>query len=314
MPDHQIPGRFIRFMGQVHGPDGAAWARDLPQLIAQFADEWELEILGPTGPLSYNYILAATSTDGTPVILKLGYPPKDLVGEIRALRHFDGHGICQLLRADEQRGAMLLERLMPGMTLRELPDDDEATQIAATVMQHLWTAPDGTGGLIRVEDWEKGFSRLRKRFGGGTGSLPADFVAEAEAIYRDLLADPAGEPAVLHGDLHHENILSAQRQPWLAIDPKGVIGEPAYEVGALIRNPIPEVASWPDLEQRLDRRLSILAEQLGMDRERLRLWSFAQAMLAAWWDIEDNTETEAVHLCIAEALHDLNPRGRSAPR
>ena len=90
-----------------------------------------------------------------------------------------------------------------------------------------------------------------------------------------------------HGDLHHGNVLSATREPWLAIDPKGVAGEPAYEPGALLRNPFPHLLELPDVRRLTSRRLDILAGALAVDRDRLRAWAFAQAVLSAVWHIED---------------------------
>jgi streptomycin 6-kinase len=91
----------------------------------------------------------------------------------------------------------------------------------------------------------------------------------------------------LHGDLHHYNILSAERQPWLAIDPKGIVGEPAYETGALIRNPVPQILSAPNLDRILARRIHQLSDELGYDRQRVYGWAVAQAVLSAWWTYED---------------------------
>ena len=88
--------------------------------------------------------------------------------------------------------------------------------------------------------------------------------------------------------MHHENILSATRAPWLAIDPKGIVGEPDYEVGALLRNPLPQLLNMPHPGRVTARRVDQLAEALGFDRARVRGWGLAQAVLSAWWCIEDS--------------------------
>jgi len=113
------------------------------------------------------------------------------------------------------------------------------------------------------------------------------------------------EPVLLHGDLHHDNILAAERQPWLAIDPKGLVGEPEYEVGALLRNPMPGLLAIPHPERVLARRLDILAESLGFDRDRLRAWGLAQAVLAAWWSIEDHGQGWETWIACAALLDRL---------
>jgi streptomycin 6-kinase len=116
-----------------------------------------------------------------------------------------------------------------------------------------------------------------------------------------LLAS-AGEPALLHGDLHHGNILADGPAAWRAIDPKGLVGEPAYEAGALLRNPLPELLAWPDPRRILSRRLDVLAGALGFDRARLRDWGFAQAVLSGWWSFEDHGHGWEPAIACAELL------------
>jgi streptomycin 6-kinase len=138
-----------------------------------------------------------------------------------------------------------------------------------------------------VADWGEGFARMRERFGGTAGPLPQRLTDEAEQLFADML-NSMDEHVVLHGDLHHFNILAAERQPWLAIDPKGVVGEPAYETGALLRNPWPELLSRPNPERVLARRVGQLADELGLDRRRILAWGIGQAVLSAWWSVEDH--------------------------
>jgi streptomycin 6-kinase len=126
--------------------------------------------------------------------------------------------------------------------------------------------------------------RLRAEFGGGVGPFPPRLVEQAERLFAELLGSME-TPVLLHGDLHHWNILAADRRPWLAIDPKGVVGEPAYEVGALLRNKL-DVA--PNISRLTMRRIDQLAEALGFDRQRLVGWCLAQAVLSAWWSYEDH--------------------------
>jgi streptomycin 6-kinase len=106
----------------------------------------------------------------------------------------------------------------------------------------------------------------------------------------------------LHGDLHHYNILASERAPWLAIDPQGVIGEPAYETGALLRNPLPQVYEWPDFAERTARRVDVMAERLGVDRQRISGWGLAQAVLSAWWTMEDQGTLDEPVLRLARVL------------
>jgi streptomycin 6-kinase len=148
---------------------------------------------------------------------------------------------------------------------------------------------------------EAGLQRLRAEFGGGGGPFPARLVEQAETLFAELLAS-AAEPVLLHGDLHHQNILAAEREPWLAIDPKGLIGEPAYEVGALLRNQLHMPADTSGL---LARRVDQFAGELGLDRQRLLGWGLAQAVLSAWWDYEDHGHGWEKPLACAEVLAEL---------
>jgi streptomycin 6-kinase len=148
--------------------------------------------------------------------------------------------------------------------------------------------------------------RMRHRFGGTSGPFPARLVEEAEVLFAELLGTMA-EPALLHGDLHHDNILSAERQPWLALDPKGVVGEPAYEVGALLRNPLPQLLEMPQPGRIMARRVDQLAEALEIDRARIRGWGLAQAVLSAWWVIEDHGAGWEPAIACAELLAAIKP-------
>lgn len=211
--------------------------------------------------------------------------------EIEALLIYDGRGSARLLNVDQELGALLLERLDPGTPLADLADDEEATRIAAGVMRQLWRPVPAGHPFPTVGRWAKGMARLRQHYGGGTGPLPSALVDRAERLFAELL-DTMEKPVLLHGDLHHWNILSARRRPWLAIDPKGVVGEPAYEAGALLRNMAPHLLSQPQDARRalrlITRRAEILAEELGFDRARILGWGLAQAVLSAWWNIEDH--------------------------
>jgi streptomycin 6-kinase len=110
-------------------------------------------------------------------------------------------------------------------------------------------------------------------------------------------------PVLLHGDLHHWNILSARRSSWLAIDPKGVVGEPAYETGAWIRNPFPDLLRWQNAREVIVRRIDQFANELALDRDRIQSWSFYQAVLAAWWSYEEGDPGWENSLAVADLIY-----------
>jgi streptomycin 6-kinase len=164
--------------------------------------------------------------------------------------------------------------------------DDVAVQTAALLMRELWLPPPRGHTFVTVAAWAAGLARLRAEFGGGTGPFAPHLVALAEAYFAALLPSMAA-PVLLHGDLHQYNILRGVRRPWLIIDPKGVIGERAYEIGAFMRNCLPEKGTTGEIKRRQARRLDIFAEVLGLDRERMLQWCLAQQVLSAWWSYED---------------------------
>ena len=299
-----IPPSLARTMREMYGAEGEAWLRDLPALLDAYARRWSITILPPFPNLVYNYVAPALTADGAPAVFKLGMPDGEARDQIAALRIFDGRGIARLLAGDAEGGALLIERLLPGTSLVQLaPEDDEAaTAIAAEVMRALWRPAPAEHTFPTTEEWADGLARLRAEFGGGTGPFDARLVERAERLFAELHAS-AGAPMLLHGDLHHDNILSAEREPWLAIDPKGVVGEPAFEVGALLRNQLPTTEA--EMRRITERRVSQLSEALGIERERILGWNLAQAVLSAWWSYEDHGHGWEETMLLAQITDDL---------
>jgi streptomycin 6-kinase len=295
-----VPEGLARTTVALRGTAGAEWLDRLPATLTFCEERWALRVEPPFPELSYNWVAPALCDDGTAAVLKLSFPNDEFRAEAEALRIFDGRGAARLLRLDLDRGAMLLECLEPGVPLTTVGDDEEATSIAAGVLGQLWRPVQRDHPFPMVSDWARGLERLRRHFRGGTGPLPAALVEEAEALFAELIPSQA-EPVLLHGDLHHFNVLAAQRQPWLAIDPKGVVGEPAYDTGAMLHNPA-ELLDGPYPGRILQRRLDQLAEELSLDRSRVRGWGISQAVLAAYWGWEDSGRVWEKALAFAELL------------
>ncbi len=293
-----ISDKFMQTIIGVHGEVGADWLSRLADAIVEWERLWSIKVMSPFSPLSYNYVAPAVRADGTEVVLKLGVPHYELKMEMEALRVFNGKGIVKLLEADFDLGAMVLERLRPGSPLSSLTEDEQAATIAAQVMRQLWRLPPPEHSFPRVSEWAAGLEKLRDRFDGSTGPLPASLVDKAETLFSELIGS-MGESVLLHGDLHQYNILSAAREPWLAIDPKGVIGEPEYEVGAFLRNGL---LTKPQPERVLARRVDQFTDELGFERERILGWGLAQAVLSAWWSIEDGDHFSDEAIACAEAF------------
>jgi streptomycin 6-kinase len=232
-------------------------------------------------------------------VLKILRPDSDESNSAKVLKAFDGKGMVRLL--DEAEGTVLLERLVPGTSLVDLVqtgDDETATAILAEVIERMGS-PDHPLDCPQVEDWGIAFdSYLRS----GDERIPRPLVNEAQQTYTSLCISQR-QRRLLHGDLHHGNVLFDTKRGWLAIDPKGVVGELEYELGAALRNPIghPELyASTEIVQRRLDRFGAILK----LDRSRALRWAFAQAVLSAIWSSEDGEDGEDEHhvLKLAEVL------------
>jgi len=219
--------------------------------------------------------------DHRPVVLKVVKSHGDewLSGQV--VDAFAGRGVVRALEYAE--GAVLLERLLPGKPLaNEAIPDDEATAIIAGVIDRMSPGPHPNTAPT-VESWGTGFERYTVR---GGQVIPTSLVEEARRTYVELCASQTAA-RLLHGDLHHHNVLLDARQGWLAIDPKGVVGEPAYEVGAALRNPCerPELFAAPAT---IVKRVDCFARVLRLDGGRILAWAFAQAILAAIWELEDD--------------------------
>jgi streptomycin 6-kinase len=235
---------------------------------------------------------------GKAVVLKVVKEPGDewRCGEMAA--RFGGRGVVQVY--EHMAGAALYEKLDPGEPLAKLTlggRDDEATDVLAMMLGRM--APgDPPEGCATVEQWGGAFVR---QIGSGDERVPRALVEPAQRIYSDL-CETQRNPALLHGDLHHYNVLSDRARGWCAVDVKGVVGELEYELGAALRNPLDR----PDLFASLDiveRRLDHFGLVLGIDTSRARGWCFAQAVLSAIWSYEDGQAAEAeAALTLARAL------------
>ena len=259
------------------------------------ASEWNVtvvEIRETEGSL-----LGFGLSNGRRVVLKVS-SLSDEMNSGTVLEAFQGAGTVRVHKSDH--GAVLLERLDPATELVELVRsgrDDEATHILANTIG-LMANHEPPPGCPTLFDWVRGFDRYLSEHSGGPISL--QLVREAESVYRNLALSQR-QTMLLHGDLHHYNVLFDSTRGWISIDPKGVVGELEYELGAIIRNPV-ELPDFYISRAVIERRLMQLTEALGLDYDRALRWTFAQAVLSAIWDVEDGVTVTSDHpsLCLAE--------------
>ena len=280
-----LPVTFVHNIIASFGDSGRRYLIKLPDLIDEAAQRWDLTI-GEPFLLSYNYVCAVTRGDGSPAVLKIGVPNPELTSEILALRLYSGNSACQILEFDNDQGMLLLERLQPGIMLSTLAKDDEATKIAAQVMQAIHRPTPEVYDFIKLRTWFEELKKIRPSFGGGTGPFPKKTVIIVEEMIEDLFVENHSH-VLLHGDFHHFNILLSDRG-WLVIDPKGVDGPAEYEVGPFLLNPWGKMPQEMEAVRRTQRRIAILSELLRFDRQTLLRWAICHSFLSAWWDTTPN--------------------------
>ena len=284
----------------VHGPAGATWLSDIPRLLSEIEQSWDV-CIGPPYELSYNYVAPAARRGGSACVVKLTVPgTSDRNREAAALTTYAGRGAVRLLARDDSRGAFLLERAEPGLTLAELgPDQDTAaTAVICALMQRLWCMPPADHMVPDVADYGADFVDYRQRHPTG-GPLPRRLVERATELI-EVLSATAPRTVLLHGDLHHHNVLQSHREPWLAIDPHGLTGCPGFDVGAMLYNPT--TMSAEELLRLLPARLEQLCAIPDLDPDRVRGWAFVMSMLSEVWSAQDHNEIDGRPLAVAQQL------------
>jgi len=238
--------------------------------------------------------------EGTSVVLKITKRAGDESHSGEVLRAYAGDGAVRVYESEV--GAVLLERLEPGEQLVNVVkrgEDEEATGIMVEVIRKL-AGHQAPSVCPTVADWGRAFERYLQ---SDDEQIDRELVCEARDMYQDLVSSQRTS-MLLHGDLQHYNVLFDHQRGWVAIDPKGVVGELEYEVGALLRNPVemPEIFASADT---IKRRLEILTTSLQLDYSRVLKWSYAQAVLSGIWEIEDG-HLAKIGLLLARQLKEIS--------
>lgn len=254
--------------------------------LRRYARDWAVEI-GETIETPSSVIGFGTHQE-RPVVLKVVRDQGDEWHSGDVLGAFGGRGVARLLAHTE--GALLTERLQPGRQLSEVTDDDKATDILCEVMSRMAEARPSLLAFATVTDWGRGFRGYRA---SGDTQIDPDMVMHAQAMFFELCATQSHR-RLLHGDLQHYNVLEDEQRGWIAIDPKGVVGETEYEIGAALRNPwehMRSLATRPVVEKRIQR----FADTLALEADRILRRAYAQAVLSAIWAIDDGEIVEPAH-------------------
>lgn len=270
---------------KIYGDKGKQWLDSLPEITAKIANEHNLSGLTPVNNMTFNYV-ATGYQNNNPVILKIGMNSKALTKESSCLKAFEKHATAEVIAHDNNM--IIMQRAVPGSTLKDhFPDNDiDATKILCTSIKELHKAsiPESHNFFSLSEL----FKTLDQKL-----DIPDEILAKAKHLRDDLLKSTTKE-VLLHGDLHHDNILK-NGDNWLVIDPKGFIGDPAFEPAAYLCNPIPELLQENQPREIIENRINICSAELEIDSRRIADWLYAKSVLCWAWSLEDNLDASYWH-------------------
>ncbi|MDF3034612.1 MAG: strB [Alphaproteobacteria bacterium] len=294
---------FVSNIHDLYGKGGDAWLKNLPDTLNQLSTLWQFSFLNPIPDLSYNFVgLVKMKATGKAAILKMA--PKgmeSLVTEMRWLKHI-GKGVPEIYEFDEMHNAYLMEHLDPGHSLKSLVragNDNEATRIICQTIRSIQSPPPGELNFPHLSEFSKAFPLL-------AGKFDARLLSKAQSLFNDLTLDRTGD-VLLHGDLHHDNILASDAG-WKAIDPHGYVGDPVAEGGAMIRNALDCLPHSHSIPNSVERRLKIMADELPFDAQRIKAWAFCATALSAAWSVEDHGSAPELVLQVAAAIDQAKVR------
>ncbi|MDO8106463.1 aminoglycoside phosphotransferase family protein [Isoptericola sp. b441] len=263
-------------------PTWRPWLDALPRALDALLADWDLV---PDGAAVHGEcaVVLPVRADGREAVLKVTWPHHEAEHEHLALRHWEGQGAVLLLRADPRRWALLLERAQP----RDLStvDDVRACEVTAGLLARLHRPAPPQLRLLseRAADWAGRLAALPR-----SSPVPHRLVEQATALCRAFAADAATDGTLLHADAHYGNVLAATREPWLAIDPKPLSGDPHFEPSPLLWNRWGEVVAHPaGVRAAVRRRLDAAVDVLDLDPDRARDWVVVREVVHALWLVED---------------------------
>ncbi|MFB7400332.1 aminoglycoside phosphotransferase family protein [Streptomyces rubiginosohelvolus] len=301
MAADEIPQGLVASYVTGFGEEGRAWIAGVPALAAHLLERWQLRRDGGVRSGQASLVLPVLRHDGTRAVLKLQLSREETTAALIGLRTWNGDGMVRLLDHDPASSSMLLERLDGARTLASIDDDDVAMGILADLHARLVAAPapQGLRGLGEVAA-----AMLEQ--------VPQAVTHLTDPADRDLLrgwasavAELADEPGdrLLHWDLHYDNVLAAQREPWIAIDPEPLAGDPGFDLWPALDSRWDDVVAQGDPLRVVGRRFDLLTDALGLDRTRAAGWTLGRLLQNALWDIEDGEQRLAPSAVVmAEAL------------
>lgn len=272
-------------IANIYGVKGEHWIANLPATVAALTDYWNLSQVIPVPNMTFNYVAKAILNINQPVVLKISYDKKSIVNEKRALMNLDSQGSIKLINYNSKYNALLLQQAIPGITLKSLypAQIDYVMECYVKTMQKLHSKhlPKKQNDY-HIADWLKALDTPASK------QIPIHILNRAIDLRNKLLSS-LKSLVFLHGDLHHDNILKHGNE-WLAIDPKGVVGEAEFEIAAFDFMYITELATTVNVKKIFTERINLLAQKSNLDAQRIKDWVFVRLVLMAVWLIEDNDD------------------------
>lgn len=260
-----------------------AWAHELPAATVDLLQRWELRLSGPVRSGEAGFVVPVVRADRSRAALKLQPPGPETTNAILGLGRWNGCGIVRLLDSDGTRGAMLLEHLHGERSLETVADDDAIRVVGGILTRlHRVPAPEGLPGLGSIlKQMMHDAATAARALDGDDRTRLSRWVSRVS----ELATDPGQH--LLHWDLHYGNVLAADRQPWLAIDPEPLVGDPGFDLWPALDSGWSSDSSVTDATHIVRRRFDILTDMLGLDRDRAAGWTVARLLQNTLWDGED---------------------------
>lgn len=280
---------------EVHGERGLQWLKALPSLIAELSQNWDFQFISSLPDLSYGFV-ARVHFQNQEVILKMNPGVEIIAHEVLWLKQFP-HLAPKIFKESAQ-GAFLMEKILPGYMLKDLvksDQDDEATRTVCRLVHELQKKP------VRSADFPH--LSIHKQISLLHGHFDKDLVEKAESLYRDLTVKSESD-VLLHGDLHHDNILR-HNDTWKIIDPHGYMGDPVFEISPFVYNPLDVLPEHPRLKDVLLRRIDLIREETSFDEKRIKAWAFCMMMLSLAWTFEGTSQVPDFEARAARILSSL---------
>lgn len=269
------------------------WLSSLPATVEQLCTEWRIDLDCEIPETYMTLVLLGHSDELGPVVIKSSPLPGEFRAEATALELAAGENVSRVYDVDFDRSAMVVERVMPGTQLRNVPMADEgATRLAAETVCSFWRPVSDPTGLHPLRQWMGALFDWSPR----PEMIPNDLLSQAQDVGEALLANST-RSYLLHGDFQHHNLLQRASGDWAIIDPKGLFGDPGFDIAAWMYNP-PGVTERDDYLDLAARRIAICADVWGMREDELAAWALVGAVLNACWSTSDTAPDAWLHHCI----------------